>query len=59
MALGPTCLLGSVGGLRGMVCIVDVANVEPRVQKIGGEREVKKKQQSIVKGEVASLRRGG
>ena len=42
-----------------MVCIVDVANVEPRVQKIGGEREVKKKQQSIVKGEVASSRRGG
>jgi hypothetical protein len=33
-----------------MVCVVDVANVEPRVQKIGGEREVKKKQQSIVKG---------
>jgi hypothetical protein len=42
-----------------MVCIVDVANVEPRVQKIGGEREVEIKQQSIVKGEVASLRRGG
>jgi hypothetical protein len=59
MALCSACLLGSMGGWRGMVCVIDVANVELWVQNIEGGREKKKQQQSIVKGEVASSRCGG
>ena len=38
-ALHSVCLLGLAGGWRGMIGVVDVAVVEPRGKKIGGERE--------------------
>jgi hypothetical protein len=37
--LHSVCLLGLTGGWGGMIGVVDVEVVEPRGEKIGGERE--------------------